>query len=275
MATTAIDQSRLEAFMGQAVVDLAAAFSAPLVRLGARLGLYRALAEGGPATPDGAGGADRDGAPDGAGVARQPGRRRLRDLRRGERDVHAPAGAGGCARRRSERVLPARCVRHPGVVLRRRGPPGRGVPQRRGLALERARPPSLHRDGGLLPRRLPPAPGGRAGCPRSTASSRSWRRGRAWRTSAAVTAPRRSSWPRPSRPRLRGLRLACGRDRARPRSGRRGRRRGPGAVRGGGRRRVPRRAATTSSASSTRSTTSAIRPQRRATSARRWRPTGR
>jgi SAM-dependent methyltransferase len=46
----AIEQSRLEAFMGQAVVDLAASFSAPLVRLGARLGLYRALADGGPAT---------------------------------------------------------------------------------------------------------------------------------------------------------------------------------------------------------------------------------
>jgi SAM-dependent methyltransferase len=52
METTAIDQSRLEAFMGQAVVDLAASVSAPLVRLGARLGLYRALADGGPATPD-------------------------------------------------------------------------------------------------------------------------------------------------------------------------------------------------------------------------------
>jgi hypothetical protein len=52
MAITALDQSRLEAFMGQAVVDLAASFSAPLVRLGARLGLYRALADGGPATPD-------------------------------------------------------------------------------------------------------------------------------------------------------------------------------------------------------------------------------
>ena len=52
MTTAAIDQSRLEAFMGQAVVDLAASFSAPLVRLGARLGLYRGLAEGGPATPD-------------------------------------------------------------------------------------------------------------------------------------------------------------------------------------------------------------------------------
>lgn len=52
MTTTAIDQSRLEAFMGQAVVDLAASFSAPLVRLGARLGLYRGLAEGGPAAPD-------------------------------------------------------------------------------------------------------------------------------------------------------------------------------------------------------------------------------
>jgi SAM-dependent methyltransferase len=52
MATTGIDESRLEAFLGQAVVDLGAAFSAPLVRLGARLGLYRALAEGGPATPE-------------------------------------------------------------------------------------------------------------------------------------------------------------------------------------------------------------------------------
>jgi SAM-dependent methyltransferase len=52
MSTTAIDQSRLEAFMGQTVVDLGAAFSAPLVRLGARLGLYRALAEGGPARPE-------------------------------------------------------------------------------------------------------------------------------------------------------------------------------------------------------------------------------
>ena len=52
MTTTAIDPTRLEAFMGQAVVDLAASFSAPLVRLGARLGLYRALADGGAATPD-------------------------------------------------------------------------------------------------------------------------------------------------------------------------------------------------------------------------------
>ena len=51
MVTTVIDQSRLEAFMGQVVVDLAASFSATRVRLGARLGLYRALAEGGSATP--------------------------------------------------------------------------------------------------------------------------------------------------------------------------------------------------------------------------------
>jgi SAM-dependent methyltransferase len=51
VATTTIDASRLEAFMGHAVVDLAAAFSAPLVRLGARLGLYRALVDSGPATP--------------------------------------------------------------------------------------------------------------------------------------------------------------------------------------------------------------------------------
>ena len=34
--TTTIDQARLDAFMGQAVVDLAASFTAPLVRLPTR-----------------------------------------------------------------------------------------------------------------------------------------------------------------------------------------------------------------------------------------------
>lgn len=45
MVTTTIDEARLEAFMGQAMTDLAAAESAAVCYLGERLGLYRALAE--------------------------------------------------------------------------------------------------------------------------------------------------------------------------------------------------------------------------------------
>lgn len=44
----AIDEAKLNAFMGRMVDDLGAAMSAPLVRLGDRLGLYRAMAGTGP-----------------------------------------------------------------------------------------------------------------------------------------------------------------------------------------------------------------------------------
>ncbi len=43
-----IDEVRLQAFMGQVVVDMGAAMNAPLVRIGEKLGLYRALARAGP-----------------------------------------------------------------------------------------------------------------------------------------------------------------------------------------------------------------------------------
>lgn len=43
-----VDQSKLEAFMGKMVGDMGAAMSGALVIVGAKLGLYRALAEGGP-----------------------------------------------------------------------------------------------------------------------------------------------------------------------------------------------------------------------------------
>jgi SAM-dependent methyltransferase len=46
-----VDQSRLEAFQGKMVGDMGAAVSAALVVLGDKLGLYKALAEIGPATP--------------------------------------------------------------------------------------------------------------------------------------------------------------------------------------------------------------------------------
>ena len=46
-----MNQERLEAFMGQFVQDLGAAATAPLVVLGDRLGLYKAMADGEPVTP--------------------------------------------------------------------------------------------------------------------------------------------------------------------------------------------------------------------------------
>jgi 2-polyprenyl-3-methyl-5-hydroxy-6-metoxy-1,4-benzoquinol methylase len=49
--TTTIDQARLDAFMARFVGDLGAAASAPLVVLGDRLGLYRAMADAEPVTP--------------------------------------------------------------------------------------------------------------------------------------------------------------------------------------------------------------------------------
>ena len=48
---TTLDPDRLNQFLGAAVGDLGAAMSATLMLVGDRLGLYRALAEDGPATP--------------------------------------------------------------------------------------------------------------------------------------------------------------------------------------------------------------------------------
>ena len=50
MSATEIDEGKLEAFMGQAVTDVGAVISAPLVILGEKLGLYKAMAGAGPLT---------------------------------------------------------------------------------------------------------------------------------------------------------------------------------------------------------------------------------
>ena len=48
MGTTTIDETKLEAFMGQAVTDMGAVISAPLFLIGEKLGLYKAMAHAGP-----------------------------------------------------------------------------------------------------------------------------------------------------------------------------------------------------------------------------------
>ena len=49
-STTPIDEAKLEAFMGQAVTDMAAAMSALLNRIGERCGLYAAMVDAGALT---------------------------------------------------------------------------------------------------------------------------------------------------------------------------------------------------------------------------------
>ena len=52
MSTMGIDEAKLEAFMGQAVTDMGATISAPLMVIGEKLGLYKAMAGAGPLTSD-------------------------------------------------------------------------------------------------------------------------------------------------------------------------------------------------------------------------------
>ena len=54
MGATEIDDAKLEAFMGQAVTDMGAVISAPLMLIGEKLGLYKAMAGAGPLTSAGA-----------------------------------------------------------------------------------------------------------------------------------------------------------------------------------------------------------------------------
>jgi SAM-dependent methyltransferase len=60
MDATAIDEAKLEAFMGQVLSDMGATISAPLMMIGEKLGLYRAMAGAGPLTSQEV--ADRSGA---------------------------------------------------------------------------------------------------------------------------------------------------------------------------------------------------------------------
>ena len=47
----ALNPDKLNEFLGKAVVDFGATMSAALIRIGDRLGLYKALVSGGPQTP--------------------------------------------------------------------------------------------------------------------------------------------------------------------------------------------------------------------------------
>ena len=79
MATTAqgIDEARVEEFVGKVIGDFSGAMATVLTAIGDKLGLFRALAEDGPADQRGAGPAGSHRRALRARVAAWPGRRRL------------------------------------------------------------------------------------------------------------------------------------------------------------------------------------------------------
>ena len=66
MSATGIDEAKLEAFMGRAVIDMGAIISAPLMVIGEKLGLYKAMAGAGPLSSQEV--AERSGAADAVGL---------------------------------------------------------------------------------------------------------------------------------------------------------------------------------------------------------------
>ncbi len=110
MSTTGIDEAKLEAFMGQAVTDMGAIISAPLMLIGEKLGLYKAMAGAGPLSSEEV--AERSGA------AERYVREWLRNQAAGgyvvydaaSRSLHAARRAGAGAGRRRQPLLHPRRV---------------------------------------------------------------------------------------------------------------------------------------------------------------------
>ena len=76
-----VDETKLNAFIGKILGDLGGAFSVPMVRMGDKLGLYKALNEHGPMTPARTGGEDERRRTLCARVALAPGRVRISRIR--------------------------------------------------------------------------------------------------------------------------------------------------------------------------------------------------
>ncbi len=165
-------------------------------------------------------------------VAARAGRRRVRHLRPRDGRVLTHPRAGLLSRR-PERPRPARGVPHRARLPARRTAHHRGVPDRRGSRLARARRRRLRRVRRVLPARLRHRAGAeldpRTGGRRREADGRGAGRRRRLRPRVVVGAAR------PGLPAEHGRRPRLPRavDRAGPEEGRGGGRRGPGHVRGG------------------------------------------
>ena len=153
MSATSIDEGKLEAFMGQVVSDMGAIISAPLMVIGEKLGLYRAMAHAGPLTA--AEVAERSGAAEryvrewlgnqaaGGYVTYDPDTDRYTLP-----DEHALALAD-----EDSPFYILGVYRADRVAVRGRTEAARRVQERRGRGLARARPPPVPRHRALLPAR--------------------------------------------------------------------------------------------------------------------------
>src|SRR2546430_17267818 len=92
MSAAEIDEGKLEAFMGQAVMDMGAIISAPLFVIGEKLGLYKAMAGAGPPSSEEPAQRPAVGQPPVRGRVRHPAARG-RLLFTGAHDRHRPPAA--------------------------------------------------------------------------------------------------------------------------------------------------------------------------------------
>ena len=192
---TPIDEAKLEQFVGSVVGDLGATLNTALIRIGDKLGLYKAMAGAGPLTAGRAGRAHRHRRALRARMARRPGRRRLRRLRRRQR--HATSCPPEQAMALADEDSPAFVLG--GFQIGERG--ARRQPKL-AEAFRTGEGVGWHEHdhrlfdgiGALLPPGLPRQPG--RGVDPGARRGRGEARARARRspTSAAATAPRRSSW---------------------------------------------------------------------------------
>ncbi len=86
-----IDEKKLQQLMGKMIGDLGAAISVPLVRIGVRLGLYKAMDGVGPMTS--------------AEFATKATSLRLSDLRPGQPTIRVAAGTSDGIRERRKSIL--------------------------------------------------------------------------------------------------------------------------------------------------------------------------
>ena len=199
MAANAIDEAKLEEFMGRAVGDMSAAMSAPLTMLGEKLGLYKAMAGGGPLTS-----ARWPSEPVRRALVRewlrQPDRRRLRRVRlRETTSYELPAEQAMALADEDSPVYLAGAFDIVASVWADEDKLIEAFKTGDGLGWHEHDHAPVPRHRALLPARLPghlvaewiPALDGVRGEARGGA--------RRSPTSAAATARRRSSWPRRSR----------------------------------------------------------------------------
>ena len=165
----AIDEAKLNDFMGRFVGDLGAVMHAATIVVGDQLGLYKALADK-PQTAERARQAHRDRRALRARVALGPGGERLRHVRPGERHLQPERGAGVRARRRRQPGL------HPGRVPDR-GRAVQGDPEDDAGVSHRPRPRLARARRGALPRHRALLPAGLRGQPRRHLDPGARRRG--------------------------------------------------------------------------------------------------